>query len=134
MKNFQAMIDSAFGASGARSREPQVASDVAKERDRVFAERASKIEALRQRRLAGPTVPLEKLSFEIVRHRGHWRTLHVGRHSPPLADQAAAILAAKKLARKKRALGHPVEVVLRRADGELVVQSIDDEGCMSRVE
>jgi hypothetical protein len=133
MKNFQAMIDAAFGASANVSRDPQVPGDVAQARDRAFAERASKIEALRQRRLASPAIAPEKLSFEIVRHRGHWRTRHAGRHSSPFPDQAAAILAAKKLARKKRDLGHRVEVILRRTDGESVLQSIDDDECTSRV-
>lgn len=134
MKNFQAMIDAAFGASASASHDPQLPSQVAQERDRAFAERASKIEALRQRRLASPAIVPEKLSFEIVRHRGHWRTRHAGRHSSPLADQAAAILAAKKLARKKRELGHQVEVILRRTDGESVLQSIDDDESTPRVE
>ena len=54
-----------------------------------------------------------------------------GRHSAPFPDQVAAIMAAKKLARKKRDLGHLVEVVLRRTDGIAVVQSIDDDACTS---
>jgi len=73
------------------------------------------------------------LSFvvAVVRHRGRWRTLHCGKLSPPHSDQTAAVLAAKTLARKKRELGHSVEVVLRRTDGEGVVQSIDDDECIS---
>jgi hypothetical protein len=134
MKNFQAMIDAAFGLSTNASHEPQLPSHAAQERDRAFAERASKIEALRQKRLKSPAIPPERLSFEIVRHRGYWRTRYAGRHSSPFSDQAAAILAAKKLARKKRDLGHRVEVILRRTDGVAVPQSIDDDGCTPRVE
>jgi hypothetical protein len=78
-------------------------------------------------------VRLDKSSIEIVRHRGHWRTLIGGKHSTPFADQPAAILAAKTLARRKRDLGQSVEVILRRTDGESVVQSIDDDECVSRV-
>lgn len=70
--------------------------------------------------------------FEVVRHRGHWRTLHRARHSSPCSDQAAAIRAAKKLARLKRGEGHPVEVILRRTDGNTVVQSIDDDECCAQ--
>lgn len=45
--------------------------------------------------------------FEVVRYRGHWRTLHCARRSSPFPDQTAAILAAKKLARSKRDQGQP---------------------------
>ena len=69
--------------------------------------------------------------FEVVRHRGHWRTLHRAKHSAPFPDQGAAILAAKKLARHKRDLGHAVEVILRRTDGTSVAQSIDGDECLS---
>jgi hypothetical protein len=69
--------------------------------------------------------------FEVVRHRGHWRTLHCAKHSAPFPDQAAAILAAKKLARNKRDLGHAVEVILRRTDGASVVQPVDGDECLS---
>lgn len=133
MKNLQAVIDAAFGAPEA-VRAPQVPSDSFKQREQALAERAMKIEALRRERLASAQVRPASLVFEIVRHRGHWRTLHGGKHSSPLSDQAAAVLAAKKLARRKRDLGHAVEVILRRTDGECVVQSIDDDECMSRAE
>jgi hypothetical protein len=78
-----------------------------------------------------PVVASVSFVFEIVRHRGHWRTLHCAKHSAPFRDQSAAILAAKKLARNKRDLGHTVEVILRRTDGDSVVQSIDGDECLS---
>lgn len=126
MKNFQAKLDAAFGPPRL-DRAPQLPSDASKERDRAFAERAKRIEELRQVRLSKPEEQRVRLVFEVVRHRGHWRTLHRAKHSSPFPDQAAAILAAKKLARQKRDLGHPVEVILRRTDGDSVVQALDDD-------
>jgi hypothetical protein len=73
----------------------------------------------------------QSFMFEVVRHRGHWRTLHGGKRSSPFSDQTAAILAAKKLARRKRAEGHSVEVILRRTDGDSIAQSVDTDDCSS---
>ena len=126
MKTFQAVIDAAFGLA-ATDRPPQAPSDDCKARNHAFQERAKKIEALRQIRLDSSHERPASLLFEVVRHRGHWRTLHCSKHSSPFADQAAAVLAAKKLARKKRSLGHAVGVVLRRTDGQSVPQLLDDE-------
>ncbi len=127
MQKLQAMLDKAFGAPRA-PREPERPSEGFLERERALAERARKIEALRQVRLAGPTDSKpEPLVFEVVRHRGHWRTLHRQKYSRSYADQVAALQAAKTLAREKRALGHTVEVRLCRADGQIIVQLIDNE-------
>ena len=123
MKNLLEQIDNAFGRP---PRSPQVPTDASQERERVFAERAKKIEALREMRLANPRKEPPPLTFEIVRHGGHWRILHAGRHSPSLPNQAEAIQAAREAARAKRKLGHPVEVILRRTNGDSVEQSIDD--------
>lgn len=71
--------------------------------------------------------PAPTLVFEIVRYRGYWRTRHLNKHSKPCTDQAAAILAAKDLARKKRELGNPVQVCLIRSDGQIVDQPLDGE-------
>ena len=137
MKRFQEVVDAAFGrqsrplASGP-SRTTQAPSAAFLAQADAFTAKAQAIEALRQKRLATQIAPAEALLFEIVRRRGHWRTLHTRKHSAPFPDQAAAIMAAKELARKKRALGHPVEVILRRTDGIAVVQSIDDDECAVR--
>lgn len=128
MEKLQSMLDKAFGAPRA-PREPERPSAGFLERERVFAERAKKIDLLRQARLAGGeagSTP-EPLVFEVVRHRGHWRTLHRKKYSKSYADQVAALEAAKILARKKRELGHTVEVRLCRTDGQVVVQLIDNE-------
>lgn len=127
MQKLQAMLDKAFGTPRA-PREPERPSEGFLERERALAERAKKIEALRQVRLAGATGSTpEPLVFEVVRHRGHWRTLHRRKYSKSYADQVAALHAAKTLAREKRALGHAVEVRLCRADGQIIVQVIDNE-------
>jgi hypothetical protein len=139
MKSLQAVIDAAFGelaqpnaAAPASARPAQAPSADFLARGRTFIQRAQAIEALRQRRLSSEALPLEALTFEIVRFRGYWRTLHARKHSGAFPDQAAAVLAAKKQARKKRDLGHPVKVILRRTDGTSVLQSLDDDQCASR--
>ena len=81
--------------------------------------------------IAEAPVEATALVFEIVRHRGHWRTLHGAKRSSPFPDQTAAIMAAKRLARQKRDSGHAVEVILRRTDGDCVVQSVDGDECVS---
>lgn len=139
MKRFQDVLDVAFGrsvqsipAAPGPSCTTQAPSAALLAQADAFTGNAQAIEALRQKRVDAETAPAEALVFEIVRYRGRWRTLHTRKHSAPFPDQAAAIMAAKKLARKKRALGHSVEVVLRRTDGLAVVQSIDDDACASR--
>ena len=49
--------------------------------------------------LTPPSLPL--LEYEVVRHRGHWRVLHVGKHSAPCDSQDAAIAAAIAQARDR---------------------------------
>jgi len=111
----------------AAQRDPEAPSELFLERQRAFSERAKRIESLRNARINNVArVERRPLLFEVVRHRGHWRVLHHSRHSAPHADQAAAILAAKTRARKKRDQGHLVEVVLRRTDGGSVPQAIDE--------
>ena len=125
----QQVIDAAFGVKDAQPA-PQKPSAAFKERERMFAEQARKLATLREARLTdvGPGAP-ELHVFEVVRYRGHWRTLHGTIRSSPFADQATAILAAKKLAKLKRDQGHAVKVVLQRTDGNAVIQAIDDEAC-----
>jgi hypothetical protein len=125
MQKLQQMIDAAFPSKTAE-REPQRPSEAFTERQRSFAETATKVESLRQARLTGGEQPPSFL-FEVVRHRGAWRILRRNRHSPPFSDQAAAVAAAIKLAKEKRDAGHPVEVRLNRTDGDVVVQPLDDE-------
>lgn len=69
---------------------------------------------------------MAEYSYDVVRHRGTWRVLHLGRHSPSHADQEAAIRAALKSARKKVSAGRDAEVRLNRTDGEIVVVPLTD--------
>ena len=126
MPKLQNVIDAAFASVATEPVHRQQPSAAFLERERAFIERAHKIEALRRARMANPDTTLPALVFEVVRHRGHWRVLHRHRHSTPFANQAAAISAARERAREKRSLGHAVEVYLRRTDGKVIAQPIDD--------
>jgi hypothetical protein len=66
--------------------------------------------------LAPPSLPT--LEYEVVRHRGHWRVLHVGKHSTPYDSQDAAIAAAVAQAKQSVAQGRMALVRLKRTDGE----------------
>ena len=66
--------------------------------------------------LAPPSLPV--LEYEVVRHRGHWRVLHIGKHSAPCDSQDAAIAAAVARAKQSVAEGRMALVRLIRTDGE----------------
>ena len=127
VQKLQEMIDAAFGTEAKRT--AQHPSEAFLERERILNEQARKIQALRQARMRddGSKQSPVLLTLDVVRYRGHWRVRHRNKYSTPYPDQPAAILAAKKLAREKRESGRPVEVRLMRTDGQVVVQSIDDE-------
>ena len=63
---------------------------------------------------------LPHLTYEVVRHRGHWRVLHLGKHSAPHLDQEAAKAAAIESARQARASGRDAVVRLLRTDGKVI--------------
>jgi hypothetical protein len=65
--------------------------------------------------LAPPSLPT--LEYEVIRHRGHWRVLHVGKHSAPCDSQDAAIAAAVDQAKRSLAQGRQALVRLKRTDG-----------------
>lgn len=65
---------------------------------------------------ATPALPL--LEYEVVRHRGHWRVLHIGKHSAPYDSQEAAIAAAVGRAKEWVTQGRLALVRLKRTDGE----------------
>jgi hypothetical protein len=112
----------------AKEREPQRPSAAFLERERSFDEQRKRTEALKQARLTGHSSDRDpaRLIFEVVHRRGQWRILHRNKHSAQYADQGAAILAAKDLARKKRQGGQSVEVRLIRIEGQVVTLSIDE--------
>jgi hypothetical protein len=59
------------------------------------------------------------LLYEIVRHRGHWRMLHIGKHSSSFTDQASATAAALNSAKQAREAGREVAVRVLRTDGKV---------------
>jgi hypothetical protein len=63
--------------------------------------------------------PLPTVIYDVVRHRGHWRVLHIGKHSAPHPNQKAAIDQAMKLASVSKAEGRNVVVRLKRTDGRI---------------
>ena len=64
---------------------------------------------------APPSLPA--LEYEVVRHRVHWRVLHIGKHSAPCDCQDAAIAVAVAQA-KEVALGRLALVRQKRTDGD----------------
>ncbi len=65
-------------------------------------------------------------TYDVVRHLGCWRVLHIGRHSRGHRDQEAAIRAAVKLARGKLAAGRGAEVRLNRTDGDVLIVPLEE--------
>lgn len=70
--------------------------------------------------------PLPTLTYDVVRHRGHWRVLHIGKHSAAYPNQKAAIAQAMKLAMESKAAGRDVMVRLNRTDGRVFELSVDE--------
>ena len=125
MQKLRQMIDAAFPTKVA-DRVPQKPSEAFAAREASMAATASKVETLKQARLNGAE-PAPSQLFEVVRHRGSWRVLHKGKHSPAFDDQTAAIAGAVKLAKAKIKAGFPAEVVLKRTDGDVVPQPLDED-------
>ena len=74
---------------------------------------------------AAAAEPLPTLIYDVVRHRGHWRVLHIGKHSAALPNQKAAIDQAMKLALESKAAGRNVIVRLNRTDGRVFDLAIE---------
>src|SRR4051794_33086571 len=66
-----------------------------------------------------PIEGLPVIVYDVVRYRGSWRVLHVGKHSSPHPSQAAAIESALKAAAQDMANGRIVTVRLNRTDGRI---------------
>ncbi|HEY3147376.1 MAG TPA: DUF2188 domain-containing protein [Dongiaceae bacterium] len=62
---------------------------------------------------------LPTIAYDVVRHRGSWRVLHVGKYSAPYPSQHAAIDAAMAAATQDMANGRTVVVRLNRTDGQV---------------
>ena len=65
------------------------------------------------------------LEHEVVRHRGYWRVLHIGKHSAPCDSQDAAIAAAVAQVKGSVAQGGLALVRLERTDGEEHLMDLD---------
>jgi hypothetical protein len=63
---------------------------------------------------------LPLLTYEVVRHRGHWRVLHIGKYSAPYLDQDAAKGSRHGVGKTGKATGRDVVVRLRHTDGKVV--------------
>ncbi|HEV8391403.1 MAG TPA: DUF2188 domain-containing protein [Dongiaceae bacterium] len=70
-------------------------------------------------KLDGVVEALPTMTYDVVRHRGHWKVLHAGKHSTPYPTQKAAIDSAMKIAMESRSAGRTVAVRLNRTDGRI---------------
>jgi hypothetical protein len=70
-----------------------------------------------------PSLPM--LEYEVVRHRGYWRVLYIGKHAAPCDSQDAAIAAAVAQAKESVAQGGLALVRLERTDGEEHLMALD---------
>src|SRR5262249_46569603 len=68
---------------------------------------------------AGAGESLPPVVSDVVRHRGSWGVLYVGRYPPPYPNQQAAIDAATQAATQDMANGRTVAVRLSRTDGQV---------------
>ena len=62
---------------------------------------------------------LPAITYDVVRYRGSWRVLHVGKYSAPHPSQQAAIDVAMRAATQDLANGQAVAVRLNRTDGQI---------------
>ena len=71
------------------------------ERQRRFHQKEARLQELRQSRLSTTAKPPEMHMYNVVRHNGAWRVLHLGRYSTGFGDQQAAIAAAVERPRRR---------------------------------
>ena len=89
------------------------------ERQRRFHQKEARMQELRQRRLSSTGKLPELRTYDVVRHNGAWRVLHLGRYSSGFRDQQAAIAAAVEKAKGQMARGRTARVLLNRTDGQV---------------
>ena len=77
------------------------------------------MQELRQRRLSSTGKLPELRTYDVVRHNGAWRVLHLGRYSSGFRDQQAAIAAAVEKAKGQMVRGRTARVLLNRTDGQV---------------
>jgi hypothetical protein len=104
--------------------EQQPSEDVL-ERQRRFHQKEERMQELRQSRLCATEKPPELRTYDVVRHNGAWRVLHLGRYSTGFPDQQAAIAAAVEKAKGQMARGRTARVRLNRTDGQVWLADLE---------
>jgi hypothetical protein len=97
-------------------------SELSIERQRLFAQQEARLWELRKARLSGSQdtpASLTARTYDVVRHRGAWRVLRLGKYSQACPTQQAAIASAIEKARADAAVGRAVRVRLVRVDGRV---------------
>jgi hypothetical protein len=95
------------------------------ERQRRFQQKETRLKELRQSRLSSTEKPPELRTYDVVRHNGAWRVLHLGRYSAGFRDQQAAIAAAVEKAKGQVARGRTARVLLNRTDGQVWLADLE---------
>jgi hypothetical protein len=106
-------------------RAAQQPSEDVLERQRRFHQKEARLQELRQSRLTATAKPPELRTYEVVRHNGAWRVLHLGRYSAGYRDQQAAIAAAVEKAKGQMARGRTARVHLNRTDGQVWLADLE---------
>jgi len=104
--------------------EQQPGEDVL-ERQRRFHQKETRLQELRQRRLTAMEKTPEVRTYDVVRHNGAWRVLHLGRYSTGYNDQQAAVAAAIEKAKGQMARGRTAKVRLNRTDGQVWLADLE---------
>lgn len=112
--------------------ETQVAERVAQqpgedvlERQRRFHQKEARLKELRDSRLSSSEKLPELRTYDVVRHNGAWRVLHLGRYSTGYLEQQAAIAAAIEKAKGQIARGRTARVRLNRTDGQVWLADLE---------
>jgi len=95
------------------------------ERQRRFHQKEARLQELRRSRLSSPAKPPELRTYDVVRHNGAWRVLHLGRYSSGFRDQQAAVAAAVEKAKGQLARGRAARVLLNRTDGQVWLADLE---------
>jgi len=100
----------------------QQPSELSVERQRVFAQQEARLWELRKARLnASPDGRSSSAArtYDVVRYKGAWRVLYLGKHSQAYPSQQAAVASAVEKAKADAAVGRAVRVRLIRVDGRV---------------
>jgi len=98
----------------------QQPSELSVERQKLFAQQEARLWELRKARLnASRDFPSTARTYDVVRHKGAWRILYLGKHSQAYSGQQAAVASAVEKAKADKALGRAVRVRLVRVDGRV---------------